>query len=139
VDYFLIQWDLVREARRREIATGVGRGSAGGSLVAYLLGITSVDPIKYDLLFSRFLVPERCGLKWTDEITHTGKEMEIEAGAPFVEVRTDEGDIYFNNWAKLHVQRKRERISVYPDELREGDEILFDNRDKLWNLKNILR
>jgi DNA polymerase-3 subunit alpha len=139
VDYFLIQYDLVREAHRRNIATGVGRGSAGGSLVACLLGITSIDPIKYDLLFSRFLVPERCGLKWTDEITHTGKECRIEAGAPFVEVRTDEGCLCLNTWAKLHVQRNSERISVYPDELREGDEILFDNRDKLWNLNDIIR
>ena len=64
VDYFLVQWDMVREAHRRGIATGIGRGSAGGSLVSYLLGITSIDPLKYDLIFSRFLVPERCGLSW---------------------------------------------------------------------------
>ena len=43
VDYFLVQWDMVREAHRRGIATGIGRGSAGGSLVSYLLGITSID------------------------------------------------------------------------------------------------
>jgi DNA polymerase-3 subunit alpha len=139
VDYFLIQWDLVREAHRRDIATGVGRGSAGGSLVSFLLGITSIDPVKYGLLFSRFLVPERCGLTRTDEITHIGKDVGIEAGAFFVEVRTDEGTIHFNTWANLHIQRNTERISVYPDELREGDEILLDSRDKLWNINDIIR
>jgi DNA polymerase-3 subunit alpha len=139
VDYFLIQWDLVKEAHRRDIATGVGRGSAGGSLVSYLLGITSIDPIKYDLLFSRFLVPERCGLKWVEEITRIGEEVGIKAGAPFVEVQTDEGNIALNTWAQLHIRRDTERINVYPDELREGDEILFDNRDKLWNINDILR
>ena len=51
VDYFLIQWDMVCEAHRRGIATGIGRGSAGGSLVSYLLGITSIDPLRYGLLF----------------------------------------------------------------------------------------
>ena len=79
VDYFLIQWDMVAEARRRGIATGVGRGSAGGSLVSYLLGITSIDPVAYDLLFSRFLVPERCGLNWVEEITVLGEDVSVEA------------------------------------------------------------
>ena len=66
VDYFLVQWDMVREAHRRGIATYIGCGSAGNSLVSYLLGITSIDPLKYDLIFLRFLVPERCGLSWKD-------------------------------------------------------------------------
>lgn len=58
-DYFLIVWDIMRYAREAGIQTGPGRGSAAGSLVAYLLGITQVDPIRYELLFERFLNPER--------------------------------------------------------------------------------
>jgi len=54
-DYFLIVWDIIKEARRRKIMVGPGRGSAPGSLVAYALGITHVDPIEHDLLFERFL------------------------------------------------------------------------------------
>ncbi len=58
-DYFLVVWDLVNFAKSRGIYVGPGRGSAAGSLVAYLLEITDVDPIKYDLLFERFLNPNR--------------------------------------------------------------------------------
>ncbi|WP_099221294.1 DNA polymerase III subunit alpha [Listeria costaricensis] len=58
-DYFLIVWDVMRYARKASILTGPGRGSAAGSLVAYVLQITDVDPILYNLLFERFLNPER--------------------------------------------------------------------------------
>ncbi|HLR40535.1 MAG TPA: DNA polymerase III subunit alpha [Virgibacillus sp.] len=58
-DYFLIVWDFVAYAKANNILVGPGRGSAAGSIVAYVLGITDVDPIKYGLLFERFLNPER--------------------------------------------------------------------------------
>lgn len=58
-DYFLIVWDFISYAHQQGIATGPGRGSSAGSLVAYVLHITDVDPIKYQLLFERFLNPER--------------------------------------------------------------------------------
>ena len=58
-DYFLIVQDYIRWAREHGVVVGPGRGSAAGSLVAYVLGITDVDPIKYDLLFERFLNPDR--------------------------------------------------------------------------------
>ena len=58
-DYFLIVHDFVKWAREQKITVGPGRGSAAGSLVAYVLGITNVDPIKYNLLFERFMNPER--------------------------------------------------------------------------------
>lgn len=61
-DYFLIVWDYVRYAKINKIQVGAGRGSAAGSLVAYVLGITNVDPIEYDLLFERFLNPERVSM-----------------------------------------------------------------------------
>ena len=58
-DYFLVVWDYVKYAKFNNILVGPGRGSAAGSLVSYSIGITDVDPIKYDLLFERFLNPER--------------------------------------------------------------------------------
>ena len=60
--YFLIVWDFVRYAREQGISVGPGRGSAAGSLVSYCLGITNVDPLKYGLLFERFLNPDRISL-----------------------------------------------------------------------------
>jgi len=62
VDYFLIVWDFIKYARDNGIMVGPGRGSAAGSMVSYCLGITNVDPIKYNLLFERFLNPERISM-----------------------------------------------------------------------------
>lgn len=62
VDYFLIVWDFIRYAREQGIIVGPGRGSAAGSMVSYCLGITDIDPIKYNLLFERFLNPERVSM-----------------------------------------------------------------------------
>jgi DNA polymerase-3 subunit alpha len=62
VDYFLIVADFVRYARERDIPVGPGRGSGAGSIVGYCLGITDVDPLKYNLLFERFLNPERISM-----------------------------------------------------------------------------
>lgn len=62
VDYFLIVWDFIRYAKDHGIAVGPGRGSAAGSIVSYCLAITNIDPIKYQLLFERFLNPERVSM-----------------------------------------------------------------------------
>lgn len=62
VDYFLIVWDFIRFARENGIMTGPGRGSGAGSIVAYTLEITKIDPIKYNLIFERFLNPERVSM-----------------------------------------------------------------------------
>ncbi len=62
VDYFLIVWDYINYAREHGIAVGPGRGSAAGSIVSYCLHITDIDPIKYKLLFERFLNPERVSM-----------------------------------------------------------------------------
>ncbi|MDO5136077.1 MAG: DNA polymerase III subunit alpha, partial [Eubacteriales bacterium] len=62
VDYFLIVWDFIKYARDHHIMVGPGRGSAAGSLVAYTLGITQLDPLRYELLFERFLNPERVSM-----------------------------------------------------------------------------
>ncbi len=62
VDYFLIVWDYINYCRQNDIAVGPGRGSAAGSIVSYCLKITNIDPIKYNLLFERFLNPERVSM-----------------------------------------------------------------------------
>ena len=62
VDYFLIVWDFINYAKQNHIMVGPGRGSAAGSIVSYCLGITDIDPMKYDLLFERFLNPERVSM-----------------------------------------------------------------------------
>lgn len=62
VDYFLIVWDFINYARSQGIMVGPGRGSAAGSVVSYTLGITNIDPVRYNLLFERFLNPERVSM-----------------------------------------------------------------------------
>ncbi len=62
VDYYLIVWDFVRYAKQQNIPVGPGRGSGAGSLAAYCIGITGIDPLKYQLLFERFLNPERISM-----------------------------------------------------------------------------
>ena len=62
VDYFLIVWDYINYAKRHDIPVGPGRGSAAGSIVSYCLEITDLDPIKYSLIFERFLNPERVSM-----------------------------------------------------------------------------
>ncbi len=62
VDYFLIVWDFIKYAKENGIPVGPGRGSAAGAIVSYCLGITDIDPIKYSLLFERFLNPERVSM-----------------------------------------------------------------------------
>ena len=62
IDYFLIVWDFINYAREHGISVGPGRGSAAGSIVSYCLGITEIDPVRYDLVFERFLNPERVSM-----------------------------------------------------------------------------
>ena len=62
ISYFLIVWDLIAYAKRSQIPVGPGRGSAAGSIISYALGITDIDPLKYDLIFERFLNPERVSM-----------------------------------------------------------------------------
>jgi DNA polymerase-3 subunit alpha len=76
--YFLIVWDFVRFAKDNGIAVGPGRGSAAGSIVSYCLGITDVDPLRYDLLFERFLNPERVSMPDIDiDFSVRGRERVI--------------------------------------------------------------
>ncbi|WP_338964056.1 MULTISPECIES: DNA polymerase III subunit alpha [unclassified Spiroplasma] len=78
-DYFLIVWDYVRYAKQQNVFVGPGRGSAAGSLVSYLLDITTIDPIAYNLLFERFLNPERKSLPDIDiDFQDDKREMIVE-------------------------------------------------------------
>ena len=135
VDYFLIQWDMIQEAKRRGIVTGIGRGSAGGSLVSYLLDIISIDPIQYDLLFSRFLVPERCGLSWRDAVTVITEELPVLPDGKYVEIVMDGRRYAFDKDAQFRVLRGDKEMTVYADELHPNDEVFLDNRDLIWNLR----
>lgn len=92
IDYFLILWDIISWSRRNDIIVGIARGSAGGSLISMLMGITEIDPIKFNLLFSRFLNEGRITRSLPDIDTdfeadkrHLVKEyMEERYGADFV-------------------------------------------------------
>ena len=78
-NYFLVVWDYVKYAKENDILVGPGRGSAAGSLVSYLLNITTVDPIKYNLLFERFLNPERVTMPDIDiDFEYTRREEVVE-------------------------------------------------------------
>lgn len=133
VDYLLIQYDTVNWARRNGILVGCGRGSAGGSLALYLLGITLIDPIQYDLLFERFLLPERAGL-------YAAPATRILGPMPsrhYAEVTFEGGRTFrFDRDARLRIRHGKTEAEVYADELRDGDDVLFDNRDLLFVIQN---
>ena len=131
VDYMLVQWDTVNWARANGILVGCGRGSAGGCLALYLLGITLIDPIKYDLLFERFLLPERAGL-YPARTTVLAGEMESDE---YVELALENGETArFDRDAQLLVVRDEKEMVVYADELKDGDDIVFDHKDFLWTI-----
>ena len=131
VDYILITWDELNWAQRNGILTGIGRGSAGGSLVLYLLQITNIDPIKYDLIFERFLLPERAGLEQC-KATRLAKPIE---STDYIELEFDNGKTYkFDVDAKFRVKRGDTEVEVFADELQVDDDIVWDNNDLLWNL-----
>lgn len=134
IDYILVQFDTVNWARANNIQVGCGRGSAGGSLVLYLLGITLIDPIKYDLLFERFLLPERAGL-YPDRVTAIAERVQ---STDFIKARLSNGKIYLiDRDAKLLVKRDGGETILYADQLQLGDDIIFDNRDLLFCLNEV--
>jgi len=134
VDYFLIQRDELNWAQENGILAGIGRGSAGGCLVLYLMGITFIDPIKYDLIFERFLLPERAGLAPMDV---TQIEPNIESDN-YVELELENGQtIKFDKDAEFLVNRGNEQVTIYADELQADDDIVWDRRDELFTLARL--
>lgn len=110
IDYFLGIHDIIREAKRKGMLTGIGRGSAGGSLVAYLMGIVRLDPIEFDLIFERFLNPGRMG----EFVERPAFEFEFEDGA---KIELTEGTI-------VSVERQGKRKLVFVNEVQEGDNLI---------------
>ena len=136
VDYLLVQYDTCNWARRNNILVGCGRGSAAGSLLLYLLGITLIDPLQYGLIFERFLLPERAGL-YKSDVTIIGEDIET---SEYVEVSLEDGHtLKIDKDAELIVKRENEEnpIVIYADELQEGDDILFDNKDVLFTINEL--
>lgn len=136
VDYLLVQYDTCNWARKNNIFVGCGRGSAAGSLLLYLLGITLIDPIKYGLIFERFLLPERAGLSPSDT-TIIGEDITT---CDFAELHVEGGrKIFMDADAELLVRRDgcEAPIRVYADELRVGDDIIFDNKDILFTINEL--
>lgn len=136
VDYLLVQYDTCNWSRKNDILVGCGRGSAAGSLLLYLLGITLIDPIKYDLIFERFLLPERAGL-YPAQTTIIGQDVE---SIEYVEVELEDGHkLKIDKDAQLIVKREGEEepIIVYADELEANDDILFDNKDVLFTINEL--
>jgi DNA polymerase-3 subunit alpha len=133
VDYLLVQYDTVNWCRRNNILVGCGRGSAAGSLLLYLLGITLVDPIKYNLIFERFLLPERAGLYPAQT---TKFESQQETLTQYVEVTMENGKtLYLDKDSKVLIKGDNdEPTEIYADELIDGDDIIIDNRDQLFIL-----
>lgn len=136
VDYLLVQYDTCNWSRRNNILVGCGRGSAAGSLLLYLLGITLIDPIRYNLIFERFLLPERAGL-YPSDTTIIGEDIESKE---YVEIELENGKtLKIDKDAQLYVRRagKENPITIYADELQADDDILFDNKDELWTINEI--
>ena len=135
VDYLLVQYDTCNYARRNNILVGCGRGSAAGSLLLYLLGITLIDPLKYDLIFERFLLPERAGLYQSDA-TIIGEDY---GTTDYVEVQLEgqKNPLKIAADAQLYISRNGENKIIYASDLQEGDDILFDNKDALFTINEL--
>lgn len=110
IDYFLSLHDILTYAHKEKLLTGIGRGSAGGSLVAYLMGLIQVDPLEFDLLFERFLNSGRMG-EWQDRPLYI---FEMEDGS---EIKLPEGSL-------LRVNRDGDEVAVFVHEIIEGDDIV---------------
>ena len=136
VDYLLVQYDMCNWARRNNILVGCGRGSAAGSLLLYLLGITLIDPLKYNLIFERFLIPERAGL-YPAPVTIIGNDIE---SMDFIEMTLETGKVIkVDKDAQFMVKRdgNDEPIMIYADEIESGDDILFDNKDLIFTINEL--
>lgn len=134
VDYYLVTWDEINWARRSGIAVGVGRGSAGGCLLSYLLGITQIDPMPYSLLFERFLLPERGGLEPAD-VTVIGNDL---SRKDYVEIEFEDGKkLCFASDAEFLVNRDGKEVTVLANELTTEDDVIFDRKDELFTIPEL--
>lgn len=109
IDYFLILYDIVQFSKNSDILVGIGRGSAGGSLVSYLLGLIQLDPLKFELVFERFL--------------NSGRMGSLEDCKAY-EVETTDGKITLNEGSVLKVLRNEKELNIKISDLQNGDKIL---------------
>lgn len=131
VDYFLILWDMINWATSEGILTAYARGSAGGALVSYLLGIIKIDPIKYDLMFERFLVPERGGLE-PSEVTMLE---ESDSCYNVVLIETEDGkQIRLDPDGEVLVKRGEDKIRILASDIQESDDLILDRNDEIWTI-----
>ena len=127
----LNQYDVVKWAEENGIVVGAGRGSASGSLVLYLLNVTKVDPIRFSLLFERFLLPERAGL-YDAHVTKISEE--VDDADEVIEIEFEDGrKVVLDIDSQILVDG--EDGTLYADELKDGMKILFDNIDNLFKIK----
>ena len=133
IDYMLVSWDMVNWARKNGIQTGVGRGSAAGALTLYVLGITLIDPLRFNLIFERFLLPERAGLE-PREVTVIGNDMKEKE---YIEIQLEEKKLRVPLDAEFMVNRDGNEMKVLATDLQPGDDVIFDRRDLLFTLKEI--
>lgn len=110
IDYFLSLHDIIRHAKEKKMLTGIGRGSAGGSLVAYLLGIIQVDPLEFDLLFERFL--------------NSGRMGEYQNRPSYTLIGDDGQEVILSEGALVKILRKGIEKNVFIEDVEEGDELL---------------
>lgn len=110
IDYFLALHDIIQYSKREGLLTGIGRGSAGGSLIAYLMGIIQIDPLEFDLLFERFLNRGRMG-QYEDR--------------PVFKITLEDGsNVELAEGALVRIKREdRERV-IFIHELKEGDDLI---------------
>lgn len=132
VDYFLIVYDYVKFAKQNDILVGPGRGSAAGSLVSYVLGITDIDPIKYDLLFERFLNPERVTMPDIDIDFEFTKRNDV---INYVKERYGEKRVAniltFSNLSSRQVVKDVARVLKFSSPLVDQLTSLFDPKEDL--------
>ncbi|MGM9834666.1 MAG: DNA polymerase III subunit alpha [Bacilli bacterium] len=138
VDYFLIVYDYVKFAKQNDILVGPGRGSAAGSLVSYVLGITNIDPIKYDLLFERFLNPERITMPDIDIDFEFTKRNEV---INYVKGRYGKNRVAniltFSNLSSRQVIKDVARVLKFTSPLVDQLTMMFDPKENLkTNYKN---
>lgn len=109
IDYFLILWDIVKWAKNQGILCGIGRGSASGCLISFLLDITGVDPIEYGLLFERFLNQDR---------------IERKINKNFVIIETNNSKVEFEENEKILIYRENEKILIKASEIIKSDKLI---------------
>jgi hypothetical protein len=118
LDYFLVVWELIRFCKEENIWTGVGRGSAAGSLLSYCLEITDIDPLRFDLYFERFLNPERkCMTENCYVLLKNGKHKKITDLTLEDEVQTETGK---GKLIQIHERELEENDEVYEIETNDG-------------------